>query len=344
MRKITIGLGLILLATSISSAQTWQNSGFSKDKHRQFDFWIGDWDVNLKIRQADFSWKDSVQSRAKIYPILEGRAVLELWNSQNIKGYSLRYYDEDKDKWVLWLNWPGGGRSGSSSLEGVFRHGRGEFFSTSKNAAGEDVISRYTFSDVTPTSIRWDDAFSSDGGNTWRNNWIMEFSRTADVPGWPNGTTAHTFETGSRCQQDQFRSYEYLAGVWDAEIEEGQQKSSGSLKAYKVLDGCAVIALLESGGGERLFTHFTFNTYANRFEATLLSSDRKLPARLLYGDKSGTSYELTTPASNPLAERLVLSGEGDQATVELFRKPGSEWVKVGTTPAPPAQVGVTANA
>jgi hypothetical protein len=32
--------------------------------------------------------------------------------------------------------------------------------------------------DITPTTCRWEQAFSTDGGATWETNWIAEFTRT----------------------------------------------------------------------------------------------------------------------------------------------------------------------
>ncbi len=113
--------------------------------------------MNLRIQQENGEWLDQVKSTARIYPILDGKAILELWNEnkfgEGIKGYSLRYYREDLQKWELWLNWPGDNRSGSSSLSGNFRHGRGEFFSEYQKNDSVTITSRYTFSDITPNSL-----------------------------------------------------------------------------------------------------------------------------------------------------------------------------------------------
>ena len=71
---------------------------------RQFDFWVGAWDVNQRVQQEDLSWKDSIKAEARVYPILFGKAVLELWDSPNIKGYSLRYFaysEVDADALVM---------------------------------------------------------------------------------------------------------------------------------------------------------------------------------------------------------------------------------------------------
>jgi hypothetical protein len=38
---------------------------------------------------------------------------------------------------------------------------------------------RYRWSHITPTSARWEQAFSPDAGKTWETNWMMEFRRVS---------------------------------------------------------------------------------------------------------------------------------------------------------------------
>jgi hypothetical protein len=44
---------------------------------------------------------------------------------------------------------------------------------------GRPIVVRFTWSSITPTGARWEQAFSPDGGRTWEKNWIMTMTRTA---------------------------------------------------------------------------------------------------------------------------------------------------------------------
>jgi hypothetical protein len=302
---------------------------------RQFDFWVGEWDVNLRVRQDDGSWEDQIRSTAKIYPILNGKAVLELWSDargDGIKGFSLRYFDTARDEWVLWLNWPGPNRSGSSSLSGSFRHGRGEFFSTRQAPDGTETLSRYTFSDVTDDSLRWDDAFSTDGGLTWTNNWIMEFSRTAAKPSLPPaGGPAHTFHDGTRCDAPEFRAYEFLSGRKDGTVEAGGS-GAVTITGYRVLDGCAVLTFAgPDSDPERAwgFSHITWNTYAQRYELLTLTSGADTPVRVFYSrDASELVFYERTDGAGP-ADRFRFEETEDGGVLWTHETPDGEgWLPV----------------
>lgn len=148
------------------------------EPRRQFDFWIGEWDVLNRRLSPEGTWVDSGRARARIVPVLAGAAIFEEWSGElggaPMYGCSLRAFDENSGDWILLLNWPGGTGVGSfGTLRGSFRHGRGEFF-----AGVGQQRTRYTFSDCLPDSVRWDSATTADGGQSWRTSWIMEFSRT----------------------------------------------------------------------------------------------------------------------------------------------------------------------
>jgi len=295
----------LLLATAIGlsggptlelSAQDFPASASLPEEARQFDFWVGEWDVDLRVRQPDLTWEDEHTAVAKIFPILSGKAVLELWNEtreEGIKGYSVRYFDPGLEEWVLWLNWPGPDRSGSSSLTGSFRHGRGEFFATRRGRDGSETISRYTFSDITEESLRWDDAFSTDGGESWTHSWIMEFTRIGPKPTLePDGGPAHTFHDGDRCDAPEFRRYEFLSGRKEGEVVAGG-RGSVTITGYRILDGCAVMTF---AGAD-----------ADRYELTTLTSQPRAPVRIFYSEN---------PSELVLYERIEGEGPRDRFRIE----------------------------
>lgn len=67
-------------------------------------------------------------------------------------------------------------------MVGRFQDGVGEF-------CGEDIQDgvpvkvRFRWSGITPTSARWEQAMSADGGATWEWNWVMEFERAPAAGG-----------------------------------------------------------------------------------------------------------------------------------------------------------------
>ncbi len=343
--KIQIFLGYILgawlMITGAALAENYgplppdqrAQSAFSDDPHRQFDFWIGEWDVLLRERDADGEWKQLVTARDSIYSILNGKAILELWDSNTIKGYSLRYYDPALQKWVLWLNWPGKNRSSNSSLQGIFRHGRGDFASEYDLPNGDHMMQVYSFNDVSQNALRWDDRYSKDNGKTWSFNWIMEFSRRAVEPSVLNTRqAAPTFDDpvngdGARCDDQHFRAYEKFAGSWEGSAKMGDKTVPASFSAHKVLGGCSVMGFMHVGE-QSWFMLATWLTGAKQWEVSLLSDVRGEPLIRLFSDddpmnvKSNAGAQLTFALEEGLAWELTIPTaiEGEPQTVTAVMK------------------------
>jgi hypothetical protein len=297
-----------------------------------FNFWIGGWAVNLRTLQADASWQDTYTGRAEVYSVLGGKAILELWDEQTLKGFSIRYRDPIRDVWSLWLNWPAPNRSGTSGLEGDFRHGRGEFFTTFLNADSTEVIARYTFSDITPTSLRWDDAYSSDGGETWTPRWIMEFTRMAVEPRFGgDGGPAHTFDTGDRCDLPAFDRYEFLSGPWVGTANERGRDRPVAVTGYQILDGCALLLFAGRTGRPETanrFAHLTWNTSREAYELLSLTGDSASTARQMSGeihDTGFTFYDGDDPASRVWRVRIERGADDVVHWVEEIRE-SDGWV------------------
>jgi hypothetical protein len=99
-----------------------------------------------------------------------------MFPTQGFGGVTLRLYDTSRDDWSLY--WASS-KTGLSLPPVVGRFGddgRGVF-------TGDDVYDgtpitvRYVWSEITETTARWEQSFSTDVGATWETNWIAEFFR-----------------------------------------------------------------------------------------------------------------------------------------------------------------------
>ncbi len=136
------------------------------DEFRQFDFWIGDWDVENPQGQ--------VVGHNLISNSLDGCLVLEEWESQSgHKGLSLNYFDDVDETWTQIFrdntgriaNWP--------NLEGTFRNGS----MILESDPDLPSRSRWTWTRITTGKVRQMAEASTDGGKTWTVTWDSYYVR-----------------------------------------------------------------------------------------------------------------------------------------------------------------------
>ena len=149
-----------------------------------FDFLVGDWRVEhrkLKRRLAgDDEWLDFTGSCA-MRKILGGRGNID----ENVldvpgaayEGFTLRLFAPAEGSWSIW--WVDSRDPAvTSPVVGRFRDGVGTFLGDDE-LDGKPIKVRFVWSDITPTSARWEQAFSPDAGTTWEINWTMTFARVS---------------------------------------------------------------------------------------------------------------------------------------------------------------------
>jgi hypothetical protein len=148
-----------------------------------FDFLVGSWDGRhrrlLKPLDGGDEW-DEFPSTTTCWQLFDGAANADelLVPERGFRGLTVRLLDPDTGIWSLyWIS----SRNGVLELPpvvGRFSDGVGRFY-CAQDYQGTPVLVRYTWSDITPVSAHWDQAFSTDGGQTWKVNWITEFTRRA---------------------------------------------------------------------------------------------------------------------------------------------------------------------
>jgi len=153
------------------------------DGQHDFDFEIGAWKVRLSRLEhpltGSTAWHD-YQGTSVVRKVWNGRANLgELdvdGSGDRIEGLTLRLYNAHARQWnITWAN----GRDGvldRATMFGGFTDGRGEFFGQD-SLDGRAIYVRFVFSNITPTSFRFEQGFSVDGGKTWEVNWKATFTR-----------------------------------------------------------------------------------------------------------------------------------------------------------------------
>jgi hypothetical protein len=150
-----------------------------------FDFLIGSWTIHNRRRTNPFSPKgDSVweefPARHTGAKYLDGKAIIEQYEAtfpsgEIRKGLTIRAFNAETQQWsIIWLD--NCNPPDFQPLVGAFQDGIGQFHQII-TADGQPVHVRFTWDRITPTTARWQQAFSFDAGATWDTNWIMEFSR-----------------------------------------------------------------------------------------------------------------------------------------------------------------------
>jgi hypothetical protein len=112
-------------------------------------------------------------------PILGGLGNIDRFRANRsgtvYEACALRVYDPKTGRWSIYWADNVGCELGPPVIGG-FAAGVGEFFGDDTHK-GKEVLVRFRWSDITPESARWEQAFSEDRGGTWETNWTMAFAR-----------------------------------------------------------------------------------------------------------------------------------------------------------------------
>ncbi len=137
--------------------------------HREFDFWLGSWEVT---QNGKIAGKNRIES------ILGGCALLESWvGASGLTGHSLNIYDATRGVWhQTWVDSSGtllmleGHRTGDSMvLEGTLAGQKGAPASRQ----------RITWTRLSNADVRQWWQSSTDDGRTWKTEFDGHYRRTA---------------------------------------------------------------------------------------------------------------------------------------------------------------------
>jgi hypothetical protein len=165
-----------------NASTTSLNSSADRDGQHDFDFEIGTWKTHLRRLQRPLTgsttWVE-YEGTTVVRKVWNGRAnLVELdvtGPAGHIEGLSLRLYNPESRQWSLNFSNSAAGTLSQPTI-GEFTNGRGEFFDQ-EFLNGRAILVRFVISDIKSDSIRFEQAFSDDGGKTWEVNWIATDTR-----------------------------------------------------------------------------------------------------------------------------------------------------------------------
>lgn len=157
------------------------------DGRADFDFLFGRWRVrNRKLADtADPGCTRWVEfdAAAEVEPVFGGLAHIDRFRAEAppdgipFEGLTLRQFDPEAARWRIW--WASSRRPGhlDAVMEGAWADGRGIFLGTD-TVGGRPVDLRFEWTNESPSTARWQQSFSFDGGGSWLPNWTMDLTRT----------------------------------------------------------------------------------------------------------------------------------------------------------------------
>jgi len=171
-------------STHGSSAAKAPEENTPHEGQHDFDFEIGRWKTHLRRLlhplTGSTTWVE-YDGTTTVREVWGGRANLAELDVRGpagrIEGASWRLYNPQSHQWSLNFSNSSVGTLGPPTI-GTFKDGRGEFYDQ-EELNGRPILVRFIVSDITPTSARFEQAFSSDGGQSWEVNWIATDTRIA---------------------------------------------------------------------------------------------------------------------------------------------------------------------
>jgi hypothetical protein len=170
MRKTARCSGVIaaiaLLLPLVSTAQTGKPAACDNPEHRQFDFWIGDWDVTTPDGKP--------AGRNVITRELNGCVLHEHWSGAGgMNGESFNIWDRVQKRWhQTWVSDNGN----LLLLDGSFQNGSMQVSGVS-GAPDQPVTNKITWKPATDGSVRQHWEVSKDGGKTWNTAFDGQYRR-----------------------------------------------------------------------------------------------------------------------------------------------------------------------
>lgn len=142
-------------------------------KKREFDFWVGEWDVYVTGTNVK-AGHSLVQKASGDCMILENWTAL---GPVPHNGKSMNYVNTQTNKWEqLWIGSAGGPGYVTRFYDGEYKDSAMQFVFEAPTPQGKQA-GRFRFFNQGPNQVRQLSETSADGGKTWTTNYDLTYKR-----------------------------------------------------------------------------------------------------------------------------------------------------------------------
>jgi hypothetical protein len=169
MRLVCTLIGISVCLASFSQTNT---KPCTAPEASQFDFWVGDWVA---------TWNDSLHGANRIEKMFGNCTVHENFSiaATNFLGQSWSVYNANYKQWLqTWVDSQGGYITLTGGMVGDSM-----VLTTAERMVPQNIsptgkiVSRMVYFNIKPDAFDWSWEASTDGGKTWKSNWLIHYSR-----------------------------------------------------------------------------------------------------------------------------------------------------------------------
>ncbi|HZY79377.1 MAG TPA: hypothetical protein VFE50_07640 [Cyclobacteriaceae bacterium] len=168
--KSLLAITLLLIIVSVAGAQNKTAFPCKEDPaRRQFDFWVGEWDVYNKAGK--------LVGHSVVQNVSGECMILENWTSAggNYEGKSVNFYNAETKKWEQ--HWVGSQGDVAINSNGEFKDGAMRFVRETKAQDGSVLLNHFDFYNLGPDKVRQHLETSKDNGTTWVTSFDYTYVR-----------------------------------------------------------------------------------------------------------------------------------------------------------------------
>jgi hypothetical protein len=167
-----VGLLISVCLASLSFSQSTNQKPCATTEAFQFDFWVGDWIA---------TWNDTLHGTNHIEKLFGNCTIHENFSdpNSNFLGQSWSVYNANSKKWQqTWVDNQGGyiALTGEMTGDSMILSTAERTVPTTVSASGK-IMSRMVYYNIKPNSFDWSWEASTDGGKSWKQNWLIHYRR-----------------------------------------------------------------------------------------------------------------------------------------------------------------------